>query len=50
MTDCGIWVKREDLDEALKVYKIVSRPILVELDGRTEALFARRVDNKGVAG
>ena len=50
MTDCCKWIKRDDYDEAVKVYKTISRPILVELDGWTEALFAHRVDNKGVAG
>ena len=49
LTDCSRWIKKEGLEEALKNYKTISRPILVELDGRTDALVAHRVDAKGTA-
>ena len=48
MTDCGRRLRNDEVEEARKVYKAISKPVLVELDGRTEGVFAHRVDAKGV--
>lgn len=46
MIDCGRCLEEQELQEARNIYKTLSRPILVELDGRTEALFATELTRK----
>ena len=48
MTDCGRWIKTEDLEHTRKICNTISKPIIVELDGRSEALFPHRADPTGV--
>ena len=49
VTDCGRWITKEGLEEAQTIYKTTRGQILVELDGRKDAVFAHMVDAKGIA-